>query len=448
MAENNTFLPGIIVINSSYLPQNGDAPALVGDSSFTNSAINVLHETNVLQGLVLYARDENISNPHIIAHDRVLSSSKSVQCLSVFFNFRMPKTTLTNALQTAFSQIASRLGGPLPVVYYQTDTLLDYHPTRFPFAVTHHDPFVADFCRHFSAAEAAMAFGNAEKANLLRHQQNLGVQTITQSTNGFVLLHSALQQRYLLEAGVPTDKCCLQLAPPIRTPNENRLDDEYVLPESIEQFLQIHQCRLLLFTAVARLDHFKNVPVLIEAALTLLERGVDLHVLVAGDSREDSSRRQALVSMIPPRLRFRFLILPRLPKPILYGLFERCKKDAVFVCPSRYETLGITPLEAVLGGMVTLVPDSPLVEASNLFPTQYRVKVNHVAIAERIMDMVLEGTIEWHGGVLKKWVEKRAGEEKFKESLVKAWAKLSDDVRRISLVSEDSPLVSDNSDSD
>lgn len=412
------FLPAIIVLNAKYLPQSVDEPAQVGASSFTLSVLKVFHELGALRGLVLYARDESLAAPrtHLSMHGPIL-------CATVFFNFRVARAALSAALALAFA----RLGYPsstLPIVYYQTDTLLHYHPPGFPFAVTHHGPFVADFAHHFSEAEAVLAFGDADKVSLLRHQQDLGVYALVRASNGFALLHSALQRQFLLDAGVPHDRCCFDLTPPIAVPTA----DSHPLPEHIGQFLQ-QGAPLILLTAVARLDHFKNVPVILDVALTLLRRGIDLQVLIVGDPVEEDARRAALARLVPAPFASRVLIVPRLPKSVLYSLFAQTCNSAIFVCPSRYETLGITPLEAAAAGVATLVPDSTLVEVGAWFPPQYRVKAEMSTISERVL-MMLEKGPKWHGTIVKAWVRKRTAEDRFRDSVVKAWTRISERIVR------------------
>jgi len=56
------------------------------------------------------------------------------------------------------------------MLYYQTDTLLGYHPDNLPLCVTHHGPFYEDFAHHFLEESASTAFGSQQKAQHLHVQ--------------------------------------------------------------------------------------------------------------------------------------------------------------------------------------------------------------------------------------------------------------------------------------
>lgn len=120
-------------------------------------------------------------------------------------------------------------------------------------------------------------------------------------------------------------------------------------------------------TTVARIDYFKNLEFLITSLIKSLDSGIPLKVLIAGDPKDKGERRVALVNLIPEHLKQHFLIIQTLPQNEWYSLFKLVRNKATFLCTSRYETLGITPLEAAMMGVYTITPNSSLVEASMYF---------------------------------------------------------------------------------
>ena len=91
-------------------------------------------------------------------------------------------------------------------------------------------------------------------------------------------------------------------------------------------------------------------------------------------------RRIALLHGVPAEFQHRFQIM---------AFFKAARGKGIFVCPSRFETLGITPLEAALSGVTTLISDAREVEASQYYPARNRFRANIVDIAD-----VAEGLID------------------------------------------------------
>lgn len=187
----SNLLPAVIVLNSKYLPQSiGDA-AQVGASSFSLSVIRILLSVDKLQGIVLYRRDEGITSPH-----RHVECRGSVPVVTVSFNFHMPRDAITQALSDAFLEtrrLDMSANSLLPsMIYYQTDSLLHFHPSGQPFCITHHGPFVADIARLFTRKKASLAFGGAEKIEILEQQQRRGLARLTRDNDGYILAHSAV----------------------------------------------------------------------------------------------------------------------------------------------------------------------------------------------------------------------------------------------------------------
>lgn len=253
---------------------------------------------------------------------------------------------------------------------------------------------------------------------MLCHQQELGVQRLLQDNQGTVLAHSRLQQRILENAGLDSTRF-KYIHPPIGIPKCN---DPIILPKAMLDF--IYGADLLLFTAVARLDYFKNAELVVQSGLSLLEIGITARTLVVGDPEGDSFRRRALLESVSPEKRTNFLVAPRLAKDQLYALFAAARRNGVFLCPSRYETLGITPLEAAASGVATLVTETPNVEALAFMPAGCRVPQDASCIAARVQDMYRDGIPVWAEKV-KRHVRPATSLEGFRDDLLTAWAEMS-----------------------
>ncbi|ORY64794.1 uncharacterized protein BCR38DRAFT_512974 [Pseudomassariella vexata] len=399
--------PGIVVLNKKYFPKDSISAAQVGATSFALSVLRVLSEAKILRGVVLYQRDERLTQPHCALEPDLYDGVKVV---TVSFHFRMSTRSITRSLLEAYLT---------PIVYYQTDTLLEYHPQGLQFCVTHHGPFVSDFKESFTRSLTELAFGgDPAKIEVLEKQQKLGVDRLIQDNFGSVLAHSAMQQHFLEGQGLGSQRF-KRLRPPIGVPP---CSDPDLLPDTIKDF--VSQAEILLFTAVARLDYFKNVDLLVQAGLELLKRGVPVKVLVVGDPESDDSRRRSLLKLVPVEQRQHFLVLAKLPKDDLYALFSATRGNGIFICPSRYETLGITPLEAAASGVATLITDSPKVEASRYFPAGYRVTPSAAKIAAKVQVIRYDGVRRW-GEMIEAHVRLETSLNAFHDDLLAAWKDLS-----------------------
>lgn len=411
------YAPGVIVLNKRYFPRDALSAAQVGASAFTLSVLRVLLDAKVLSGVVLYSRDESITQ----AHCSIEEEWNGIPVVTVYFNFRMSQQNVAYALSLAFNYTALQQRGKRshPIVYYQTDTLLQYHPHGYQFCVTHHGPFVSHFDKHFSPELSRLAFGgDADKVDILAQQQRTGIEKLLEDKLGTVLAHSGLQQRVLEDEGLSANRF-KTLRPPIGVPPTQ---SPSILPENMQQF--IVESEILLFTAVARLDYFKNVELLVESGKKLLNKGLPVRVLVVGDPEEQSSRRADLLSLIPVSQRHNFLILPRLPKDHLYALFAATTQNGIFICPSRYETLGITPLEAAASGITTLMTETPNVEALAFMPPACQVPQEAESIAERVEKIYHDGIPMWAEKV-KNHVRPETSLEGFGSDLLRAWAEMT-----------------------
>jgi hypothetical protein len=408
--------PGIVVLNKRYFHRDPLVAAQVGASSFTFSVLRVLLNYGILSGIVLYGRDETLATPRCEFEE----DWAGVAVVTVYFNFRMSKPQIATALKVAFRLACGKqVELARPIVYYQTDTLLQYHPRGCRFCVTHHGPFAAHFAQQFSPDLARLSFGGTQdKADILCEQQRLGVQRLLQDNQGTVLAHSRLQQRILEGAGLSGTRF-KYLHPPIGVPPSH---DPAILPRAMQDF--IRGAELLLFTAVARLDYFKNAELVVQSGLMLLESGAPARILIVGDPESDPSRRGALLEAVPAHRRAHFLVAPRLAKDQLYALFAAARQNGVFLCPSRYETLGITPLEAAAAGVATLVTETPNVEALGFMPAGCTVSQEASCIASRVQAMYRDGLHVWAERV-KRHVRPATSLEGFRDDLLAAWADMS-----------------------
>ena len=413
MAIDLGTLSAIIVLNAKYYPQSTSSAANVGATSFTFSVMRVLSKAGLLRGLILYHRQEKILAPSF-----ALERRDGVLCAILSFNFTMTAVDVQNTIAAAAKALGNQPADPC-MLYYQTDTLLNYHPTWVPCCVTHHGPFYNDFTQHFSPRLAAVAFGSDEKARHLQRQQELGIRYIRLNGNAFVLQHSQLQRNHLLRNGVDQSRI-RKLSPPIQLMNKKSFPAFNMT--SLVNFPDPDG--LLIFTTVARLDFFKNIELLVDSGVELLHRGLAVNIFVAGDGDRQDDRRIALLHRVPAEFQHRFQITPKLTKTELYSFFNAARGKGIFVCPSRFETLGITPLEAALSGVTTLISDAREVEASQYFPAENRFRAKVADLADVVERLINRG-ISGHGDMLARRIKKVVSEDQFESDLLRAWSDFS-----------------------
>jgi hypothetical protein len=369
--------------------------------------------------MILYMRNDGISHPHV-----TLETRSSVSCATLSFNFCMSQTDIRGAIGTAAEMLvnahSSNIGSVM--LYYQTDTLLVYTPEWLPSCVTHHAPFADNFLRHFSPELAAQAYGSHEDAQHLLKQQRIGLDHLRQSKNTFVLQHSSLQGNYLLQHNVEPSRI-RSLSPPISVRNAKSDQFSASYPETTA-FICAGPT-LLLFTAVARLDFFKNVELLADAGVELLSHGFEVKVLIAGGDESDSLRRAKLLNSVPVEFTPYFKAIPALSRDDLHALFSLVGDNGIFVCPSRYETLGMTPLEAALSGVSTVITDSPNVEASRYFPQENRFKSSVADLSSLVRQLQRQG-MGARGNDLRCKIRGQISDESFRASLLDAWQGFSE----------------------
>ncbi len=247
--------------------------------------------------------------------------------------------------------------------------LLPFHPPGQPFVVTHHAPFVDHVVEVMGPRLAADAFG-AGRAKLehLRNHQRIGLDCLARSRGSAVEI-SAIQADYLRRHGVE-GRFIHRIHPPLEWADGASGFSE--AGARLRRFIGGAGPGVILCTACSRLDAFKNVELLVQAALRLLRSGLDLRVLIIGGPPRDGERRR-LERLVDESLAHRFRFAPRVPRGDLAQLLDELAGRGLFVCPSRYETCGLTPLEAAARGVCTLVADAPdRVEAASLVPPRQR----------------------------------------------------------------------------
>ncbi|MFE4960854.1 glycosyltransferase [Streptomyces sp. NPDC056653] len=416
-------MPGIIVVNERYFPDSEFVPANVGATSFSRSVLRCLEGAGLSAGLILYKRDENREEPQV---DVVFRSGAI--CAVLRFNFDMSEASVSRAIADAARTLLARHGMTgQAMLYYQTDALLGFHPEEFPCCVTHHGPFVYDFIEMFPAVATGRAFGGAGKAlHLLKHQE-LGLSKVRTNDRMFVLQHSDLQREHLVSRGID-ERRIRAVRPPIAL-----LEQSGAL-ESAELRAFVEGAELLVFTAVARLDYFKNVELLVDGSALARERGIPVRVLVVGDDEDKDVARKELGARMPTEHAAEFMAVSKLSKPQLYALFREVKSKGIFVCPSRYETLGITPLEAALSGVCTLMTNSEKVEARRFFPPAHQFGPSSHGLADAIERMYVDPSgVEQLGKELQAGISAEVSEEKFEHDTLSAWGHFSEAAQTLSL---------------
>ncbi|MFI5983381.1 glycosyltransferase family 4 protein [Streptomyces sp. NPDC051555] len=416
-------MPGIIVVNERYFPDSELVPANVGATSFSRSVLRCLEGAGLSAGLILYKRDENLEEPQV---DVVFRSGAA--CAVLRFNFDMSEASVSRAIADAARTLLARHGmGGQAMLYYQTDALLGFHPEEFPCCVTHHGPFVYDFIERFPAVATGRAFGGAGKAlHLLKHQE-LGLSKVRTNDRMFVLQHSDLQRDHLVSRGID-ERRIRAVRPPIALLEHS----EALESEELRAF--VAGAELLVFTAVARLDYFKNVELLVDGCALARERGIPVRVLVVGDDEDKDVARKELGARMPTEHAAEFLAVGKLSKPQLYALFREARSNGIFVCPSRYETLGITPLEAALSGVCTLMTNSEKVEARRFFPEAHRFAPSDEGLADAIGRMYADAAgVERLGRDLGAQIAAEVSEEKFAHDTLSAWDHFSEAAQALAL---------------
>ncbi|RDY30411.1 glycosyltransferase [Lachnotalea glycerini] len=266
--------------------------------------------------------------------------------------------------------------------------------------------------------EAYQAYGSKDKCeHLLREQEN-GICILKSKNNVYVLQHSKLQRKYLIDKGVK-EEIIKEINPPIICKNISNAK----LNQDLKEFLFLNKNSIILCSNVARIDYFKNIDLLISSSLKLLQEGVPIKVVITGGTKLDFKKRQDLRNLIPTQLRTKFLIIEKLHQDELHLLFNIIKSRSIFVCTSRYETLGITPLEAGVSGVCTIVPKLDSVEVSRYFPDKYKYEYNVISLTNKIYNLYRSEA--YSKKQTDRYLSKQISDKLFKKSFINSWEYIS-----------------------
>ena len=399
---------GILVLNGNFAPASAAGPFKYGAVAYALKAAEALSRQGLLAGFLLYRRDERLDRPRL---ERV--SLLGYPALHLGFHFGMDRQLLTAAVEDARARLDRGL------LYYQTNVLLPFHPPGRPLVVTHHAPFVDHVVEVMGPRLAEEAFG-AGRAKLehLRDSQRLGLDCLVRSRGSAVEI-SSIQADYLRMHGVEP-RFIHRIHPPLESSAANGLSREGA---RLRSFIDRGGPRLVLCTACSRLDAFKNVELFVRASLGLVKSGLDLRALVIGGPPEDGQRRR-LEGLVDAGLADRFRFSPRVSRDDLAHLLDDLAGRGLFVCPSRYETCGLTPLEAAARGVCTLVADTPdRVEAATLVPPRHRFAPTVEGLAAAVRRLAGGGRVRVDDGVLDEGA--RAGSLDFDARFIATWRRLT-----------------------
>lgn len=397
------------MLNGNFAPTSAAGPFKCGAVAYALKVAQALHRRGLLAGFLLYRRDEGLDRPRLEP-----APFPGYPALELGFHFGMGRRVVGAALE------AARVRLDRGRLYYQTNVLLPFHPPGQPFVVTHHAPFVDHVVEAMGPRLAADAFGAGhEKLEHLRNHQRLGLDCLARGRGSAVEI-SAIQADYLRRHGVE-GRCIHRIHPPLEwSDGTNGLSEAGA---RLRRFIGGSAPGVVLCTACSRLDAFKNVELLVEAALRLLRSGLDLRVLIIGGPPRDGERRR-LERRVDKPLAHRFRFAPRVPRDDLAQLLDELAGRGLFVCPSRYETCGLTPLEAAARGVCTLVADSPdRVEAASLVPPAQRFTPTVEGLAAAVRRLTAVGVLPAGDRVLDEGA--RAGSIAFDARFIDTWRRLT-----------------------
>lgn len=384
-------LPAVVVsvVNNRFIPSDRSQPYIYGVVQHVFHSADVLAAAGVEMQLLLYHRDESISQP-IIRRTMVWNMFAAVR---LDFHFRMPKHVLVAAFAQALACLdpdTSAIGArSRPLIYFQTSALLPYLPDGYGAVITHHAPFVDDVAAALGPEGARLAFNwdHAKAHHLARTQRN-GVRTLRARGSVVCAEISRIQSEYLRARRIQDDRVYALPQPLEPLPIEgDALSPE--VEQALRTLLREPGRAPIAFTAVSRLDYFKNVELFVKSCCHSLQHGTIAGALIVGGAPDDPERPR-LRAMVPEHLRPSVIFVPKIPRTALVSaLFPRMAPSGVFVCSSRYDLVPYTVLEAACVGVCTLVPASRFVGASAYVPTDFQFTPSQTGLCralERLAD--------------------------------------------------------------
>lgn len=371
----------VFVVNDHFMPTDRHQPYIYGVVQHVVHSADLLTAIGVETRILLYNRDESINRPTIL-RTTIWNTFAAVR---LNFNFRMPKELLVGA----FAEALESLDDPpvkntksRPLIYFQTSALLPYLPSGYGAVITHHSPFVDDVSAVLGSEGARRAFDwDHAKAHHLTITQREGIRALRERKSIVCAETSQLQLDYLRQRQIPDDRICA-LSPPL----EDLPKAGDALPLEAEQALLKSLARRgegpIAFTAVSRLDYFKNIELFVQSCCLSLQQGTISGALIVGGSPGDPERSH-LRAMVPEHLQPHVIFVPKIPRRALIGnLFPRMAGRGVFVCSSRYDLTPFTPLEAARLDVCTLVPASRHVGASAFLPPKFQFFPSQIGLSD------------------------------------------------------------------
>jgi len=374
----------IFVINAKYIPESVHGPFSHGVINYVLSVIRALPRDQYDCRILSYLRDESITAPTTYP-----GQVATIPTLNFCFNFTMSDLMISESLAEALEVLSQDHKNAEGYLYHQSSALIPFTPDGYHTLITHHGPFVADFEKAYGGPRTEKAYrGGAKKIRHLRQFQNRGMQLLQSRTDIKCLEISGLQRRSLINFGISPEQIFSITPPDLIDDSQN--DSSHAEIQTLISGLPRRRPHGVLCFAAARLDDFKNVEMFLEASLRLLQNGYQICILIFGDQGNFfESRKQELERLVPERYRSHFSFMPRIPRPSLLSLFARLQKEMIFVCTSRFETFGFTPLEAWTRGVATVVPATlDRVETSRHIPNIFHYEYATGPLTQKLVEII------------------------------------------------------------
>ncbi|HTI67516.1 MAG TPA: glycosyltransferase [Caulobacteraceae bacterium] len=331
----------VIVLNRRYAPLRSRPADAAGVTSFVRSLIAAAKVANLPVAMILFDRDE------AGWRERGSEDCDLHDCPAVLLPFSF--TADREIIAARFDAALKRFGCGQIHIYAQSGVYAPYLPDRAA-VFTHHGPFVDEVEKALGAWEAVRAYdGGEEKITALRRSQQEGLRELKAKPAFLSLEISPIQVQSLLRADVPRSRVRFLM------PTAPYLPEAEPLPESAERWLA-DRSETRLFTACARIDSFKNLSEIVEACKVLESGGKQASAFIAAGGAPDADRYRDHVRGAGLQ-RSSIYVSARLRPGQLNSLFTRAAAWAPFVFPSKYETLGMTPLQAKYHGCSVLCRD-------------------------------------------------------------------------------------------
>lgn len=373
--------PVILVVNARFLTP-GAQVVPYGAAGFVRAVTAMLRDRRDVR-LLLYRRVEGLQRPRLRPH-----LLDGIPACEVALDFDAPLGLLRKAFEEAVSTLTVGSRGR-PVVYHQSVVTLPMTPDGAGCLVTCHAPFVDAVLDALGPRLAELAFQDGGgKVAALRRLQHAGLRVLRERRDATSIEMSALQLDVLHGYGVPPERC-VPATPPVACGACEQGAD--LLTPAAHAWLSNAGRRTLFFTAAARIDGFKNLEAAADAMVALQRAGQEPALYLAAAAPDEARSRERLLNRLPRSLARWVWTEPRLPPDRLHALFTHAAGRAVFVFPSRYETLGLTPLQALAHRVDVAVPDSPgLVGAVQYTPHAFRYEPKGDGLADKVAELAGE----------------------------------------------------------